>query len=205
MTQDRWRSPNSQTNRWRFLQIYPTFHRCALSATHVPMPGGDGTKAALWEDSTKTKTLVRLCLAVILIQPVVHGSAISDPRDGNAAVEALLRLSDAERTWRNSGGDPEPRQRPRRPGQPELVRVFAGSEAERKLHRHRLRGVALSTASCRCEGSICRTQWDTHPRLFACVRVRMCMCLCLRLYCYNKHGQINNGEDDPVLEGPTKV
>lgn len=105
------------------------------------MPGGDGrtTKAALWEDSTKKKnkkkTLVRLCLAVILIQPAVRGSEISDHRDGNAAVEALLRLSDAERNWRNSGGDRERRERPRRPGQSELVCVFAGSEAERKLHR----------------------------------------------------------------------
>lgn len=46
-------------------------------------------------------------------------------------------------------------------------------------------------------------------RIHACLRACTCVCACAyaseRLYCYNKHGQINNGEDDPVLEGPTKV
>lgn len=51
---------------------------------------------------TRQKTLVRLCLTVILIQPALHQSQISDLRDGNRAVEAVLKLSDAERNERNS-------------------------------------------------------------------------------------------------------
>lgn len=42
------------------------------------------------------KTLVPLCLTDILIQRAVHESEFSDHRDGNAAVVAVLKLSDTE-------------------------------------------------------------------------------------------------------------
>lgn len=45
---------------------------------------------------TRQKKLVPLYLTDILIQPAVHESESSDHRDGNAAVEAVLKLSDTE-------------------------------------------------------------------------------------------------------------
>lgn len=52
---------------------------------------GQGGQERLY-GKTRQKTLVRLRLTDIVIQP----AEVSDHRDGNAAVEAVLKLSDAE-------------------------------------------------------------------------------------------------------------
>lgn len=98
-----------------------------------------GGQERLYEKTRqKKKTLVRLCLVDILIQPGVHEAEVSHHRDGNAADEAALKRSDAESMcvrggllWRlgaegASNGDQD---RPRSSASSPDLRP------ERKLHR----------------------------------------------------------------------
>lgn len=154
---------------------YPTFQRCGSSATHVPMSGG---KERLYGE-TRQKTLVRLCLTDILIQPAVHESEFSDHRDGNAAVEAVLKLSDAETCaggilWRlgAKGASTETRT------------VYA------RLCLQRIWGWEKTSliTSARSRTLDCVVPvWGLHlpnpighATLPLCVRARVRMCLCLR-------------------------
>lgn len=120
--------------------INPTFQRCGFKRDACSNIRVDKSGFMRRRDrkKKKKKTLVRLCLVDILIQPGVHEAEVSHHRDGNAADEAALKRSDAESMcvrggllWRlgaegASNGDQD---RPRSSASSPDLRP------ERKLHR----------------------------------------------------------------------